>query len=151
MADENANENEDEYEIPPLNPEQAQQEQAQIDLSHTLQMLGIVQVEHRNKFINDCFPRGLIDFQHLRENDIELLVASYACRRITANRINFGLAIQRRLKGLMYYVQDCYRVDRVPNHLKVVILQRFIIRKSFCDQRETNAKAANPGKFISKK
>ena len=157
MADENTNDDGDQNDIPLRDPVQEQQEQAQEDLSHALQMLGIAQVEHRNRLINDCFPRGLVDFQTLGENDIESLVSSYASRRIAADRINLGLAIQRRLKGLMHYVQDCYRVDRDPNHLEVDIpvveaaLQRSIIRKSFCSQRETNAKAADPGKFIPKK
>lgn len=157
MANENANDNEKGDEVPPLDPNLTQQQQEKIDISHALQMMGIAQVKHINRSVNDCVPRRLIDFQNLRESDIESLVSSSVSRRIAADRMNFGLVIQRRLKGSIHYLQDCYRVDRVPNHLEVVIpvveaaLPRSIVRKNFCDQRGKNTKAANLGKFIPKK
>jgi hypothetical protein len=70
--------------------------------------------------------------------------------------MTFGLVRTKKLIGLMHWIQDCFRTDDDPNHTTfdeqalAEAQSRAHVRKSDIDLVDTNAKAANPGKFKDK-
>ena len=61
------------------------------------------------------------DFRYLVDKDIRDMADEFAGKRTVANgKIVFGLGRTKKLTGLMHWVQDCCRVNNIPdhNHLK---------------------------------
>lgn len=93
------------------------------------------------------------DFRHLVEKDIREMAEEFSKRTAANGRMTFGLGRTKKLTGLMHWIQDCFRTDDVPDHTlfdDVALAEaqsRAHIRKSDLDLVDTNAKAADPGKF----
>ena len=68
---------------------------------------------NRTSIINDAFST-FSDIQALTEKDIKDLQESFARRTAQNDRINFGICRTKRLKNMMHWVQDFYRVSSTP-------------------------------------
>jgi hypothetical protein len=93
------------------------------------------------------------DFRYLNEKDIRDVSEEFSKRTAANGRITFGLGRTKKLTDLLHWIQDCFRTNDNPNHLNFTeqalaeALSRAHIRKSDLDLVDTNAKAADPGKF----
>ena len=66
--------------------------------------------QNRTSIMNDAFTT-YEDFKSLTEKDITYLSNSFARRTIQNDRINFGIRRTKRLKQMVHWVQDFYRVS----------------------------------------
>jgi hypothetical protein len=93
------------------------------------------------------------DFRHLVDKDIRDLAEEFAKKTVANGRIVFNLGRTKKLIGLMHWIQDCFRTDDDPstvvfNEQELLDAQsRAQVRKSDLGIVDTNAKAADPGKF----
>ena len=95
------------------------------------------------------------DFRDLVEKDIRDMAEEFGKGVVADGRIVFGLGRIKKLIGVMHWIQDCYRTSDIPDHREfddealARATRRALIRQVEKDLVETNAKAANPGKFKS--
>lgn len=93
------------------------------------------------------------DFRHLVEKDIRDMAEEFAKRTVANGRMTFGLGRTKKLIGLIHWIQDCFRTNDAPDHTAfdeqalAEAQSRAHVRKSDIDLVDTNAKAADPGKF----
>ena len=123
-----------------------------VGVAHVLLAIGFeVAVERTN--IMAAGISEFEDFRYLVEKDIRDLADKFGKRSVANGKIVFGLGCTKKLTGVMHWVQDCHRVNDVPDHndFNVEILYQSLslaqIRKSDIDLVATNSKAADPGKF----
>ena len=113
---------------------------------------------NRTSIINDAFST-FSDIQALTEKDIKDLQESFARRTAQNDRINFGIRRTKRLKNMMHWVQDFYRVSSTPSiaglddALFLAALtkagERADVRKHLRDQSDEKAKVSSPGPLVS--
>jgi hypothetical protein len=93
------------------------------------------------------------DFHHLVDKDIRDMAEEFSKRTVLNGRITFGLGRVKKLTGLLHWIQDCFRTDDTPDHTLfdddalAEAQSRAHVRKSDLELVDTNAKAADPGKF----
>jgi hypothetical protein len=93
------------------------------------------------------------DFRHLIDKDIRNMAEEFSKRTVPNGCMTFGLGRTKKLIGMMHWVQDCFRTDDNPDHIAfndqalAEAQSRAHVRKSDIDLVDTNAKAADPGKF----
>jgi hypothetical protein len=88
------------------------------------------------------------------EKDIRDMAEEFWKRSLANGKIVFGLGHTKKLTGVMHWVQDCNRVNDVPDHndfnVEEVLYQSLSlaqIRTSDMNLLATNSKAADPGKI----
>ena len=123
-----------------------------------LTWIGFTIDANRTSIINDAFSE-FSDIQSLTEKDITELSESFGRRTVTNGRIDFGIRRTKRLKFMMHWVQDFYRVSMIPTtdgldqatFLTAITVagQRADVRKQMKDQQDEKAKVASPGPLIS--
>ena len=83
-------------------------------IGQMLTWIGFNNQGNRNSIINNAFST-FADIQDLTEKDITELSESFARRTAQNDRINFGIRRTKRLKHMMHWVQDFYRVSSTPS------------------------------------
>jgi hypothetical protein len=103
--------------------------------------------------VNEAFP-DFESFRHLTTKDVRDLSEEYGKRTVAAGRIIFGQNRMKRLVGLTHWVQDQWRLSRLPEHGIqfgnndiAQALSNADIRKNMADNHESASKAADPGKL----
>ena len=127
-------------------------------LREILDWIGFSQNADRTSIIQGAFEE-YTDIQSLNEKDITELSDSFSRRTATNGRIDFGIRRTKRLKFMMHWVQDFYRVSTTPStdgldqvkFLAAITIagQRSDVRKQLKDQSDEKAKVASPGPLIS--
>ena len=123
-----------------------------------LEWIGFANNPDRTSIIQSAFEE-YTDIQSLNEKDITELSESFSRRTATNGRIDFGIRRTKRLKFMMHWVQDFYRVSSIPstaglNRASFIVAltiagQRADVRKQLKDQSDEKAKVASPGPLIS--
>ena len=83
-------------------------------LREILDWIGFSQNADRTSIIQGAFEE-YTDIQSLNEKDITELSDSFSRRTATNGRIDFGIRRTKRLKFMMHWVQDFYRVSMTPS------------------------------------
>lgn len=125
-----------------------------------LYWIGFTIAASRNILAEDAFA-SFSDIRVLSEKDITSLVTDMGSRNQANGRIHVGTRRAKRLKALVHWVQDFYRVSAEPSivglestSFKLALetsLSRAVIRKSLKNTSDTSAKAADPGELKSEK
>lgn len=99
----------------------------------------------------------LEDMLDITEKDISDLSESYAKRTVNDGRIIFGLQRTKRLKAMLHWVQDFYRVSAEPSidginaisfkEALAVAAKRAVIRKQEAKDSSSVSSEASPGKL----
>ena len=120
--------------------------------------IGFQVEDERNSIMTDAF-NSIRDITVLTKDDIKTLSNSFATRTAADGRLLFGLKRTKYLKGLAHFIQDFFRVSKIPsiNGLSSttfcdaldVALQRSVIRDTMIRNSKVAAEAANPGKLDS--
>ena len=126
-------------------------------INQILDWIGFSTQEDRTAIINDAF----IDFEDLKkttEKEITKLEDSFT-KKVTANRIYFGARKTKKLKALVHWVQDFYRISLTPtiegltdNAMNIALTtaaERAEVRKRMDSISDAASKVANPGPLIS--
>ena len=107
--------------------------------------------------MQENFPSGLKEFKLMDEAELTSMVFDYERMRDATDRIRFGLTGTRRLKGLVYYVQDHIRTDKpiVPSNISLddilKAIERNRSRKAFITQSSTNVASTIPPRLEKEK
>ena len=127
-------------------------------LREILGWIGFVDNADRESIIKGAFE-AYSDIQSLNEKDITEMSESYSKRTTTAGKIDFGIRRTKRLKFMMHWVHDFYRVSSIPTTAGLdhagflaaiaVAGQRADVRKQLKDQSNEKAKVASPGPLVS--
>ena len=127
-------------------------------LREILGWIGFVDNADRESIIKGAFE-AYSDIQSLNEKDITEMSESYSKRTTTAGKIDFGIRRTKRLKFMMHWVHDFYRVSSIPTTVGLdhagflaaiaVAGQRADVRKQLKDQSNEKAKVASPGPLVS--
>ena len=110
-----------------------------------------------NRIVEENFPRGLREFKVMEESELDSMVSRYERTCDETQRIKFGLTRTRRLKGLMYHVQDLNRTGDpiVPSVITMTEINNAIdnnrSRNIFISQSASNMAVATPLKFEKEK
>ena len=125
-----------------------------------LHWIGFTVENTRNHLIRESFE-SYGDVKVMTEKDVSALVTDFANRNQANGRVHIGSRKAKRLKGLLHWVQDFYRVSREPSivglneesFLEALenAIERAQVRKSMKDASDTTTKAADPGPFKSGK
>ena len=123
-----------------------------------LTWIGFDNEGNQNSIINDAFST-FADIQDLSEKDVTELSESFARRTAQNDRIIFGICRTKRIKHMMHWVQDFYRVSSTPTTVGLdgdtflaaltVAGERADVRKLLRDQSDEKAKVASPGPLVS--
>ena len=121
-----------------------------------LYWIGFTIAASRNILAEDAFA-SFSDIRVLSEKDITSLVSDMGSRNQANGRIHVGTRRAKRLKALVHWVQDFYRISAEPSivglesaSFKLAIdtsLSRAVIRKSLKNTFDTSAKAVDPGEL----
>ena len=79
-----------------------------------LEWIGFANNPDRTSIIQSAFEE-YTDIQSRNEKDITELSESFSRRTATNGRIDFGIRRTKRLKFMMHWVQDFYRVSSIPS------------------------------------
>ena len=125
-----------------------------------LHWIGFTVENTRNHLIRESFE-SYGDVKVMTEKDVSALVTDFANRNQANGRVHIGSRKAKRLKGLLHWVQDFYRVSREPSivglneesFLEALenAIERAQVRKSMKDASDTTTKAADPGPLKSEK
>lgn len=125
-----------------------------------LYWIGFRTPNQRDTLVEDAFE-SFNDIRTLTEKDITTMSTDFSGRTQVNGRINFGTRRTKKLKSLVHWVQDFYRVSEEPgivglseNIFKSQLERALIrsdIRKSMALQTKTAADAASPGPLESEK
>ena len=133
--------------------------QPEIDqIGDILEWIGFENQGNRTSIIADAFST-YSDIQTLTDKDITELSESFSRRTANNDRINFGIRRTKRLKHMVHWVQDFYRVSLTPTtdglneadflSALTVAGERADVRKLLRDQSDEKAKVAAPGSLVS--
>ena len=132
----------------------------QNSLLQILHWIGFRIPAQRASVYNDAFS-SWDDIRLLTEKDINNMATSYAGRTATNGRITFGTSRTKRVKQMIHWVQDFYRVSEEPTIVGLdeptfksqlnTALNRATIRQSLKDQTSSSADAASPGPLEKEK
>ena len=123
-----------------------------------LTWIGFDNQGNQTSIIDDAFST-FADIQNLTEKDVTELSESFARRTSQNDRINFGIRRTKRIKHMMHWVQDFYRVSSTPSTAGLnedtflaaltVAGERADVRKLLREQSDEKAKVASPGPLVS--
>ena len=83
-------------------------------LLQILHWIGFRSAVQKNALSQDAFES--FDFlKVLTEKDITAMASDFSSRTVANGRINFGTMRTKRLKALIHWIQDFYRVSCVPS------------------------------------
>ena len=129
-------------------------------LLQILHWIGFRSAVQKNALSQDAFES--FDFlKVLTEKDITAMASDFSSRTVANGRINFGTMRTKRLKALIHWIQDFYRVSCVPSIVGLseisfkaeleTALTRNEIRKNQRELTKTATDAASPGPLESEK
>lgn len=129
-------------------------------LRQILHWIGFVTDNQKDNLVNDAFG-SYEDLKVLNEKDITTMNSGFSNRTANDGRMHFGTNRTKRIKALIHWVQDFYRVSKVPTiiGLSQVLfkaeleraLAREEIRKSLRELTKTATDAASPGPLEKEK
>ena len=127
-------------------------------LREILTWIGFTDNANRTNIIRGAFET-YSDIQSLNEKDITEMSESYSKRTAAAGKIDFGIRRTKRLKFMVHWVHDFYRVSTIPSTVGLnkagflaaiaIAGQKADVRKQLKDQSSEKAKVASPGPLIS--
>ena len=116
--------------------------------------------EQKFALVNDAFG-SYEDLNVLNEKDITAMSSDFSHRTANNGRIYFGTNRTKRIKALIHWVQDIYRVSKVPTIVGLSqtlfraelerALAREEIRKSLRELTKTATDEASPGPLEKEK
>jgi len=136
---------------PPVVPEIDQ-------IGQILTWIGFTDATQRLSIIDDAF-NCYMDMLALKEKEMFELSDSFSRRTATTGRIVFGIRRTKKLKSLLHWVQDFYRVSSIPSIEGLTEItftealtrarQRADVRELMLQQSEHRQKVASPGPLVS--
>ena len=129
-------------------------------VSQILHWIGFTIDAQRENIQNDAIAT-FDDIKVLTEKDVTQLATDFASRTIPNGRMSIGARRTKRLKGLLHWVQDFYRVSEQPSIVGLqedtfraaldTALLRAEVRQTLKGNSETSSKVADPGPLKSEK
>ena len=123
-----------------------------------LAWIGFRTHNQRTSLMDDALS-SYDDVRILTERDVNGLIRDYSGRTIADGRIHIGIRRSKRLKALIHWVQNFYRVSKEPTIVGLgqgvflaaldTTLSRAEVRRTLEDNTDTTTKAADPGPLKS--
>ena len=93
-------------------------------LCQILQWINLTNEDQKAALVNDAFG-SYEDPKVLNEKDITAISSDFSNRTANNGRMYFGTNRTKRIKALIHWVQDFYRVSKVPT---IVALSQTLFR-----------------------
>ena len=129
-------------------------------LRQILHWVGFLTDNQKESLVADAFG-SFEDLKVLNEKDITAMSSDFSSRTVVNGKLLFGTTRTKRVKALIHWVQDFYRVSKVPSivGLSQVLfrgeleraLARNEIRKALRELTKTASDAASPGPLQKEK
>ncbi len=121
-------------------------------LNYCYNLIGFATQQHRQRLQDDGLAT-FEDFRNVMESDIGDMAEAFAKRSIAEGKIIFSHGRTKRLKGLMHWIQDCFRCNDQVDHNDFTLdavheaLARAAAGKVEADQSDITSTAAKPKQF----
>ena len=127
-------------------------------VSQILHWIGFT-IDAQREAIQDDAIAKFDDIKVLTEKDVTQLATDFASRTAANGRMSIGARRSKRLKALLHWVQDFYRVSEEPSIVGLTkstfladldaALSRAEVRQTLKSNSDTSSKVADPGPLKS--